>query len=150
MIGVAAVYSFIDAPEEDLADEKPAIGQKAEELAQAYEEKQGRVVKNVSGEHDDYPYDLHSTGPGGVRCIEVKGTTTGQFKLSENQRRTAKKLGKSYYLYIVRDPLGDHPKLTIVRDPLSKMEYDDVLYSGARYVYNATTWQAAADEETTL
>jgi len=150
VIGVAAVYSFIDAPEEDLADEKPAIGQKAEELAQAYEEKQGRVVKNVSGEHDDYPYDLHSTGPGGVRCIEVKGTTTGQFKLSENQRRTAKKLGKSYYLYIVRDPLGDHPKLTIVRDPLSKMEYDDVLYSGARYVYNATTWQAAADEETTL
>ena len=150
VIGVAAVYSFVDAPEEDLIDEKPAIGQKAEDLAQAYEEKQGRVVKNVSGEHDDYPYDLHSTGPGGVRCIEVKGTTTGQFKLSENQRRTAKKLGKSYYLYIVRDPLGDQPKLTIVRDPLSKMEYDDVLYSGARYVYNATTWQAAADEETTL
>jgi hypothetical protein len=37
-----------------------------------------------------------------------------------------------------------------VRDPLSKMDYDHVLYSGARYVYQTTTWQAAADEETTL
>jgi hypothetical protein len=25
-----------------------------------------------------------------------------------------------------------------------------VLYSGARYVYNASTWQKAADEEVTL
>jgi superfamily II DNA or RNA helicase len=150
VIGVATVYSLIDAPVEDLIDERPDIGQKAEELARVYEEKQGREVKNVSGKYDVYPYDLHSKGPGGIRCIEVKGTTTGQFKLSENQRRAAKKLGKSYYLYIVRDPLGDQPKLTIVRDPLSKMEYDDVLYSGTRYVYNATTWQTAADEETTL
>jgi hypothetical protein len=150
VVGVAAVYSLSNPPEKDLIDEKPDIGQKAEELVRAYEEKQGRDVKNVSGEHDVYPYDLHSTGPGGVRCIEVKGTTTGQFKLSENQRRAAKRLGKSYYIYIVRDPLGDQPKLAIVRDPLSKMNYDDVLYSGARYVYNTTTWQAAADEETTL
>jgi hypothetical protein len=30
------------------------------------------------------------------------------------------------------------------------MDYDEVLYSGARYVYNASTWQAAADEETFL
>jgi len=97
-----------------------------------------------------YPYDLHSTGPGGTRCIEVKGTTTGQFKLSETQRRAAKKLGQAYYIYVVRDPLGAHPKLTIIRDPLSKMTYDDVLYSGARYVFNASTWQAAADEETLL
>src|SRR5690606_10140888 len=93
VIGVAAVYSLKDSPAEDLIDERPDIAQKAEELAQIYEEKQGRNVKNVSGEHDDYPYDLHSTGPGGVRCIEVKGTTTGQFKLSENQRRAAKRLG---------------------------------------------------------
>jgi len=30
------------------------------------------------------------------------------------------------------------------------MDYDDVLYSGARYVYNSGTWRAAADEELTL
>jgi hypothetical protein len=150
LIGVAAVFSLVDAPAADLADERPDMARAAEKLAHAYEEKQGRQVKDVSGEHDDYPYDLHSAGPGGLRCIEVKGTTSGQIKLSENQRRAARRLGNAYYLYIVRDPLGKQPKLTIVRDPLAKMEYDDVLYSGARYVYNATTWQAAADEETTL
>ncbi len=150
IIGAAAVYALIEAPAADMIDERPDIGQKAEELAQAYEESHGRDVKNVSGEHTQYPYDLHSTGPGGTRCIEVKGTTTGQFKLSENQRRAAKKLGPAYYIYVVRDPLGAHPTLTIIRDPLSKMSYDDVLYSGARYVFNASTWQAAADEETLL
>lgn len=150
LIGVAAVYSLIDPPPADLIDDKPEIGHKAEELARAYEEKQGRLVKNVSGEHDDYPYDLHSSGPGGVRCIEVKGTTTGHFKLTENQRRAAQKLDKSYYLYIVRDPLGSQPRLTIIRDPLAKMNYDRVLYSGARYVYQTATWQAAADEEISL
>ena len=150
IIGAAAVYALINAPAEDLIDMRPEIGQKAEALAQAYEESHGRTVRNVSGEHEMYPYDLHSTGPGGTRCIEVKGTTTGQFKLSENQRRSAKKLGQAYYLYVVRDPLGAHPKLTIIRDPLVKMDYDEVLYSGARYVYNASTWQAAADEETFL
>jgi superfamily II DNA or RNA helicase len=150
VIGVVAVFSLAEAPEEDLVDERPDIGIAAEKLARRYEEHQGRDAKNVSGEHDLYPYDLHSSGPGGVRCIEVKGTTTGRILLRENQRRAAKRLGRSYYLYIVRDPLGDQPHLTIVRDPLSKMNHDDVLYSGARYVYDAATWHAASDEETTL
>jgi SNF2 family DNA or RNA helicase len=150
VIGVAAIFSLVEQPDEDLADEKPEIGAAAEMLARQYEEMQGRGVKDVSGEHDDYPYDLHSVGPGGVRCIEVKGTTTGQIKLSENQRRSARKLGKSYFLYIVRDPLGDQPRLTIVRDPLSKMDHDNILYSGTRYIYNSKTWQAAADEEAIL
>ena len=150
VVGVATVFSLVESPTEDLRDERPDIAAQAEALAQAYEARQGRTAINVSGEHDQYPYDLHSTGPGGTRCIEVKGTTTGKFKLSENQRRAAHRLGKSYYLYIVRGPLADHPRLTIIRDPLSKMDYDDVLYSGARYVYNASTWHAAADEEITL
>jgi len=144
------VVALIDAPAEELIDERPDIGQKAEELARAYEKKHGREAKNVSGEHKMYPYDLHSTGPGGTRCIEVKGTTTGQFILKETQRRAAKKLGRAYYLYVVHDPLGEQPKLTIIRDPLSKMAYDDLLYSGARYVYRTSTWQAAADEEILL
>jgi len=150
VIGVAAVFSLVEPPTEDLRDERPDIAAKAEALARAYEARQGRTAIDVSGEHDQYPYDLHSTGPGGTRCIEVKGTTTGNFKLSENQRRAAHRLGKSYYLYIVRDPPADHPRLTIIRAPLSKMDYDEVLYSGARYVYNASTWQKAADEEVTL
>jgi superfamily II DNA or RNA helicase len=150
VIGVAAVFSLIDPPEEELEDNKPSIAQAAVKHACSYEERHHRDAVNVSGEHDRYPYDLHSTGPGGVRCIEVKGTTTGKIWLSENERRAAKRLGKSYYLYVVHDPLEDHPRLSIIRDPLAKMDYDDVLYSGARYIYNATTWHTAADEETTL
>jgi len=150
VVAVAAVFSWIEAPEQDLGDAKPAVAAAAEALVRQYEARQGRDAKNVSGEHDRYPYDLHSTGPGGVRCIEVKGTTTGQIKLSENQRRAARRLGRSFYLYVVRDPLSDHPHLTIIRDPLAKMDYDQVLYSGARYVYNAATWRAVADEEIAL
>lgn len=150
LLGVAAVFPLIEPPNENLPDARPEIAARAEQLVAAYEEMQGRDVKNVSGEHDDYPYDLHSTGPGGVRCIEVKGTNTGQIILKENQRRAAKRLGKSYYLYIVRNPLSEYPRLTIISDPLSRMEHDDVLHSGVRYVYNSTTWQAVADEETIL
>ena len=150
VLTVAAVLALVDAPQEDLADDRPEIAKKAQELAVAYELKAKRTPKDVSGEHDAYPYDLHSMGPGGVRCIEVKGTTTGAFLLSENERRAAKRLGSSYYLYIVRDPLGPGPVLSIVRDPLSKMEYDDVLYSGARYKFNATTWQPTVEETVSL
>jgi len=150
VIGAAAVFSLVEPPRDDLQDERPDIGKKAEALVQAYETRQGRQAIDVSGNHDQYPYDVHSTGPGGTRCIEVKGTTTGNFMLSENERRAAHRLRQSYYLYIVRDPLSEHPHLTIIRDPLSKMDYDDVLYSGARYVYNASTWHAVADDATML
>ena len=150
VVGAAVVFSLVEPPERDLSDERPDVAAAAEKLVRQYEERQGRTVKDVSGEHDQYPYDVHSTGPGGVRCIEVKGTTTGSVKMSENQRRAAKRLGKSYYLYIVRDPLGKQPTLTIIRDPVSKMNHDEVLYSGARYVYGATTCRTAADEEITL
>ncbi len=150
VIGVAAVFSLVEPPTEELKDERPDVAAKAEALVQAYEECQGRQAINVSGEHDQYPYDLHSTGPGGTRCIEVKGTTTGNFKLSENQRRAAHRLQHSYYLYVVSDPLGEHPRLSVIRDPIAKMDYDDVLYSRARYVYHARTWRAATDEEATL
>ena len=144
------MFSLAEPLEQDLSDARPDVAAAAEELARRHEERQGRRVRDVSGEHDKYPYDIHSTGPGGVRCIEVKGTTTGKIILSENQRRAARRLGRSYYLYAVRDPLGEHPRLTIIRDPLSRLDHDEVLYSGARYVYNPTTWRAAADEEIPL
>ena len=132
-----------------MADRKPEVAQVAQALAWRYEEDHNRSVVDVSGEHRDYPYDLHSTGPGGPRLIEVKGTTTGRIILSENERRAARRFGPSYYLYVVRDPLGQ-PQLSIVRDPLGKMQHDNTLYSGVRYAFNATTWQAAADEEIVL
>ena len=150
VVGVAAVLSLVGPPDEAFVNDRPSIAAAAAKHALDYETSHGRHAVDVSGEHDQYPYDLHSTGPGGVRCIEVKGATTGKVLLSEPERRAAKRLGQSYYLYIVVDPLGERPKLTIIRDPLAQMEYDDVLYSGARYVYTAATWRGAADEEVPL
>ena len=149
VVAVAVVLSTLAPPEADLADTRPEVAQAAHRLARKYEEEHGRTVRDVSGEHRDYPYDLLSSGPGGVRCIEVKGTTSGHIILSENERRAARRLGPGYYLYIVRDPRGS-PRLTIIRDPLSKMTHDETLYSGVRYGYQASTWRAAADEEIAL
>jgi len=147
IVAVAAVVPCAEPPTEDMADTRPDVAAAAQRFARAYEEAHGRAVKDVSGEHRDYPYDLYSTGPGGVRCIEVKGTTTGRLVLSENERRAAQRLGPSYYLYVVQDPLGA-PALAILRDPLSHMSHDSTLYSRVRYVYEAHTWQAAPHEET--
>ncbi|MBM3190624.1 MAG: DUF3883 domain-containing protein, partial [Chloroflexi bacterium] len=149
VVAIAAVLPAAEGPEHDLPDTTHDIEMAAMRIARRYEEKQGRQATDVSGEDRQFPYDLHSTGPGGVRCIEVKGTTTGRVLLSENEKRTAQRLGPSYYLYIVADPLGA-AALSIVRDPLSKMTHDSVLYSGARYVFNASTWRAARDEEVKL
>lgn len=150
VLAVAAVFSPVAPPGEGLADTRPEVEAAAVAFVVAYEQRHGRTVVDVSGEHRDYPYDLHSTGPGGVHCIEVKGTTTGRVMLSENERHAAHRLRANYYLYVVTNPLGDQPALTIIRDPWAKMAHDDILYSGARYVYNAATWRAAADEETNL
>jgi len=149
VLGVAAVLSLHAEPEGDLSDRKPEIAASAQAKARQYEEEHGRAVTDVSGEHVLFPYDLHSKGPGGPRCIEVKGTTGGRILLSENERRAARRLRASYYLYIVSDPLGA-ARLTIVRDPLSKMKHDSTLYSGVRYAFEESTWRAVADEETDL
>lgn len=150
VVTVAVVFSPVEPPAEDMADARPNVAAAAERFAREYERQQGREVMDVSGEHRSYPYDLYSTGPGGARCIEVKGTTTGRFMLSETEHHAAQRLRDSYYLYVVDDPLGERPALTIIRDPWAKMAHDAILYSGARYVYNPSTWRAAADEETRL
>ena len=64
--------------------------------------------------------------------------------------RAAQRFRGSYYLYVVTDPLGERPALSIIRDPWARLSPDNILYSGARYVYNARTWRAAADTEIPL
>ncbi len=149
LLGVAAVVSLHSGPDADVPDLRPDIAAAAQAIARRYEEDHGRQVTDVSGEHELEPYDLRSTGPGGTRCIEVKGVTTGPIILTENERRAAHRLGPHYYLYIVAEPLG-RPRLTIVHDPLSKMHHDHIMYSGARYAFDSATWRAAADEEIEL
>ena len=105
--------------------------------------------------------DVHHAGQGAadlggeadswrLASRQGKGTTTGRVILSETERHAAQRFREQYYLYIVRDPLGQRPALAIVRDPWARMTHDDTLYSGARYVYNARTWAAAAEQEIPL
>ena len=86
VLGVAAVLPVEGAPDQDMVDMKRKVEDAAMEHVGLYEKSHGRAVKNVTGEHKQYPYDLYSSGPGGPRCIEVKGTTTGDILLSRNER----------------------------------------------------------------
>lgn len=149
VLGVAAVLPVEGAPDQDMVDMKQKVEDAAMMYAERYEQKNLRTVKNVTGEHKQYPYDLYSSGPGGPRCIEVKGTTTGQILVSRNERIAAQHLGGSYYLYIVSDPLGK-PSLTIVRNPAAKMQPDAELHGDVKYAYYQSTWRAVSDEEITL
>jgi hypothetical protein len=145
VVSVAVVRPLHDIPEEEMPDLRPEVAAAAMAAALDYERAHGREPMDVSGEHHTHPYDILSTGPGGPRYIEVKGTTTGHIFLSENERRAAKRHGTTYHLYIISDPLGE-PRLAIIRDPFSRMTYDAVMYSGATYQYNHSTWAAAVDE----
>ena len=151
VLAVAAVFAPDDPPPAEHVDERPDVAAAAMAFVRAYETAAGRALSDqTGGYHSGFPYDLHSTGPGGPRRIEVKGTTTGRVILSETERHAARRFREQYFLYIVRDPLGERPALAIVRDPWARMTHDETLYSGARYVYNARTWAAAADQEIPL
>jgi hypothetical protein len=150
VLAVAAVFSPVGPPPEGLADLRPDIAAAAMAHVVAYEAAHGRQTRDVTGGNSDYPYDLHATGPGGPRLIEVKGTTSGDIFLTETESRAAQRFRGSYFLYVVTDPLGERPALSIIRDPWARLSPDNILYSGARYVYNARTWRAAADTEIPL
>lgn len=149
VLGVAAVLPVEGAPDQDMVDMKRKIEDAAMAYAELYEQKHLRAVKNVTGEHKQYPYDLYSSGPGGPRCIEVKGTTAGDILLSRNERVAAQHLGSGYYLYIVSDPLGK-PSLNIVRNPAARMQPDAELHGEVKYAYYKSTWHAVSDEEVKL
>ena len=145
IVGVAAVLPLAEAPVEEMRDLRPEVAEAAVQAVRAYEEAHGRTVTDVSGEHQEHPYDLHSTGPGGLRCIEVKGTTTGRIFMSENERRASQRLRTSYYLYIVTDPL-DQAQVHVIRDPFKRLDPDRLERYSVQYQYSAAIWQAAVEE----
>lgn len=149
VLGVAAVLPLTEAPDQEMVDRRRQVEDAAMAYVMGYETSHGRTVTNVTGEHKQYPYDFYSAGPGGPRCIEVKGTTTGDILLSRNERVAAQHLGGGYYLYIVSDPLGQ-PALNIVRNPAARMQPDAELHGDVTYAYYQSSWRAASDEEITL
>jgi superfamily II DNA or RNA helicase len=89
----------------------------------AYERARGCEVESV--EQDNRGFDLISRHPHpedpktaiDVRFIEVKGRAgVGEVALSGNEYRTAQRLKKDYWLYVVFNCAGT-PSINVVRDP---------------------------------
>jgi hypothetical protein len=89
----------------------------------AYERARGCEVESVESENRGF--DLISRKPHPedpktaieVRFIEVKGrSTVGEVALSSNEYRTAQRLKKDYWLYVVFN-CCDQPEISVVRDP---------------------------------
>lgn len=89
----------------------------------AYENARGREVESV--ESDNRGFDLISRRPHPedpktaleVRFIEVKGRSIiGEVALTANEYRTAQRLRKDYWLYVVFN-CGSNPDIQVVQDP---------------------------------
>lgn len=87
------------------------IEQKAMKLVMAYEQKEGRIPKDVS--RTRCGYDLKS----GDRCIEVKGQSSIKPEFIYLYKKTLQNLQDDilhYYIYIVYDIRSEDPKLRIL------------------------------------
>jgi superfamily II DNA or RNA helicase len=111
----------------------PEIERIAVNFAIAHEQAHGRVVESV--EADNRGFDLISRRPHpedpktaiDVRFIEVKGRAHfGEIALTSNEYRTAQRLGKDYFLYVVLHCATPEPSLNIFQDP-SKLDWQPVV-----------------------
>lgn len=88
------------------------------------EGKAKKLIKWVSCESDAFGFDIESINKDGTkRYIEVKATQNKvgnmDFYYTENERETAEKYGKSYFIYIVYDILSTTPCIWIIKNPIS-------------------------------
>ena len=111
----------------------PEIERIAVQTAIKHEEAQGRIVESV--ELLNRGFDLISRRPHpedpqtaiDVRFIEVKGRAhTGEVALTSNEYRTAQRLGRDYYLYVVFNCATEHPSLNVLHDP-AKLDWQPVV-----------------------
>jgi superfamily II DNA or RNA helicase len=116
----------------------------------AHEEAQGYVVQSVEAENKGF--DLISRKPHpedpqtaiDVRFIEVKGRAgIGNIALTENEYRTAERLKKDYWLYVVYNCSSD-PAVHVVRDP-ARLGWEPVV-TVAHYQVGAGVITGATDQ----
>jgi superfamily II DNA or RNA helicase len=104
----------------------PAVEAVAMQVAIEHERARGWQPEDVSAENRGF--DILSRSPDGaqVRFIEVKGRAgTGQIALTANEFRTAERLGRDYYLYVVYD-CATAPRLIVHRDP-ARLAWQEVV-----------------------
>jgi hypothetical protein len=130
---------------DDLERHDAAVEQVAMDLARAYEEAAGAVVKDVhtpelaraAGLNDNPGFDQLSIRPTGERrAIEVKGRAgTGDVEVSSNEWARAANLRDGYWIYAVYDCATPAPRLARVQDPFGTLlakAKGSVLISAAR------------------
>ena len=116
---------------DDLERHDAEVEKVAMDLARAFEEAAGAVVKDVhtpelaraAGLTDNPGFDLLSIYPGSSRrAIEVKGRAdTGDVEVTSNEWARAVNLRDGYWLYAVYD-CGTHaPRLVRVQDPFGNL-----------------------------
>jgi len=103
------------------------VERKAMGFAMEFERRNQRSPEDVSKvEH----YDIRSVDPrtGEVRFIEVKGRWDVDItvELTEAEYEYAKKLGESYWLYIVYGLSTGNPRLLAIRDPVNRAKWSTV------------------------
>jgi hypothetical protein len=124
-IGAAWVLPHPDRAKPNVAPlvQDEEIERRAVDTVIAYEEARGWKVESV--EADNRGFDLISRRPHPedpktaieIRFIEVKGRAgVGEIGLTANEYRTAQRLKKDYWLYVVFK-CGTEPEIQIVRDP---------------------------------
>lgn len=116
---------------EELKRRDDRIETAAMQVAIAYEEANGAVVKDVHTPElahaaglGDYPgFDLFSHAPdGSERAIEVKGRAlAGDIQISENEWSSAYNHRHKYWLYVVYNCGTPHPELIHINDPWAKL-----------------------------
>lgn len=119
---------------EDLARHDAEVERVAMDIARAFEEAEGAIVKDVhtpelaraAGLTDNPGFDLLAIYPvghvRGRRAIEVKGrASTGDVEVSSNEWARAANLRDGYWLYVVYGCATPTPRLARVQDPFGNL-----------------------------
>ncbi len=119
---------------DDLERHDAEVEQVAMDLARAFEEAAGAIIKDVhtpelaraAGLTDNPGFDLLAIHPDGDirgrRAIEVKGrANTGDVEVTSNEWARAANLREGYWLYAVYDCATPAPRLVRVQDPFNAL-----------------------------
>lgn len=130
----------------DIEKQKREVEEKGMEKVKEYERRKGREPFDV---HErNIGYDILSEGGDDGRCIEIKaGSGELDVVFTFNEWKTAKQLGKKYWLYIVTH-ISNNPELNIIRDPASKLKISRQFeQEGAiKYMIYSDEWRKVIDE----
>ncbi|RLG39401.1 MAG: helicase, partial [Thermoproteota archaeon] len=140
VIGIAIVKPAQTGSEEGFA-ESSEIEKIGMEEAMKYERMQGRNPEDVS--EQNLGFDIRSSGPSGVRYIEVKArASSGSIALTPNEWIAAQRFREKYWLYIVTDA-ASNPKLHCIQDPIAKLKPREEIRV-VKYVIPEDEWRKAS------